>query len=579
MRHAGPLALAVALALGPRAVPLGADGSTSVVQPTPPITSAAFPLESTRATPTFGDGLIPNPADPLGPAPVNPVGCAVEFAASDTVGAAQVNAWIAAHQDSISAPTMVCLAGTFTAPIDVWAKTSPALLDLTAAPGQSATIDPGLVTAGEADPNEYELDTGAVSVIDSRDVEVEGLTVTGAHAAGAAVTPAGILVEARSDVTSTAAAVPHRSACFAAGGCGSIFILDDTVTDIVNTADEAPATRSSCGNPNVGAYGIAVLDAGPDTGPGLQHVVIEGDTVSGTRTGQSETVTVNGNVTDFLVADNVVDDADNIGIVTIGWELDHGQAHHGLITGNLVYDVDTWSNVSYGHWTGTACVAQPENAAGIYTDGAAYVWISDNQVEDTDQGINMDVETPHETTGHLLVTGNTVLDEPGTSKADPSEGPEPPGVTGTSSVAGHDVYAFFVDAYGAGSSISDVYAADNDFTNLSQHFLRPDWGMPVVDLAGRYSHVMLWANTVTGGGAADRLNPLLELDSLPAGPTVIDCEDYRGLTTSTSSVNGNFALPSRSFLSLSAWVAHNGHRFDAHSGVESEGAGCVAAIV
>ena len=45
---------------------------------------------------------------------------------------------------------------------------------------------------------------------------------------------------------------------------------------------------------HVDGYGIAVIAAGSATSPALQHLVIEGNTVTRTRTGQSETVTING---------------------------------------------------------------------------------------------------------------------------------------------------------------------------------------------------------------------------------------------------------------------------------------------
>jgi hypothetical protein len=315
----------------------------------------------------------------------------------------------------------------------------------------------------------------------------------------------------------------------------------------------------------VGAYGIAVLSGGPDSPATLQHVVIEGNTVSGTRTGQSETITVNGDVTDFLVAKNTVTDADNIGIAAIGWELDHGQANHGLITDNLVSDVDTYSNDAYGTWKNGACHPLPENAAGIYTDGAAYIWISANVVWNSDQGINLDVEIAHETTSHLLVSGNTVVNTEGTSSGDPSAGPEPSGVSGTSDVAGHDPYAFYVDAVGTGSTIRDVYAHDNTFENQSQHFLHVSWGMPVVAFGGNWGHVMLWHNTIEGGLAGDRYNPLEEIDTLPHATAVLDCEVFVHLTNASTSVDGNFALPTSSYLSLTAWQSHNGHGWDTHS--------------
>jgi hypothetical protein len=399
-------------------------------------------------------------------------------------------------------------------------------------------------------------------------VEVYGLTVENYTFDGTGHTPAGIYVTVRSDTASAGRSkVPHRSACFLNGGsCSDIYIIDNTVKDITNTADEDHSKRSVCGNGGVDAYGIAVIAAGSKTSPALQHVVVEDNTVTGTRTGQSETMTFNGDLTDFLVAGNVVHDTDNIGLDTIGWETGPAQANHGYVVGNTVYNVDTWSNAAYGRWQNGRCVALPENAAGIYDDGASYIWIDSNLVWNTDQGINLDVETAGRQTDHLLVSRNTVRNEPGTSAADPSGGANPPGTPGRSKVAGHDPFALYIDAFGRNAKITDVYVHDNALQNESQFFLVPSDGMPVVDLGGIWSNVQIWHNRIEGMDSRDRYNTLFEVDRQPAGGTsVVDCNDYAKLSSAANTVNGNFALPGNDWLTLANWQAHNGHGWDAHS--------------
>ena len=352
-------------------------------------------------------------------------------------------------------------------------------------------LDLGSVQPADIDPNQYWSDAGGVSVVDSRSVEIYGLTIENYTSDGTSQVPAGIYVTTRSDTTSRTGS-PHLSACFQHGGsCGDIYVIDDKVLDITNRADEDHSSKALCNNANVDAYGIAVIAAGSAASPKLQHVVVEDDTVSGTRTGQSETMTFNGAIRDFLVADNVVDDADNIGIDTIGWETGGAQASHGYVAHNTVYNIDTFSNAAYGHWDAAekTCKALPENAAGLYDDGASYIWFGSNTVWNTDQGINLDVETPGKETDHLLVSGNVVHDDPGTSASDPSRGTNPPGRGGSSTVAGHDPFALYVDAFGAKARIFDVYVHDNVFQNESQYFLRPSDAMPVVDLGGIWSSV------------------------------------------------------------------------------------------
>jgi hypothetical protein len=557
----------------------GAGASARVNQPTPPVTSADFPEEAAGTAPVNGDGLIPNPQTPTGSAVAPPTSCTATFSAGATVDAATVNSWITTNENTIVTPTTVCLSGTFTSPLHVWSKTSSALLEVAPAPGDSAVFDLGAATAAQEDTNEYESDSGGVSIVDSRGVEIYGLTIENYHTDGTALTPAGILVEARSDTTTTKQSQrPHLSACYLNGdSCSDIYLIDNTVSDITNQADGVTNKKALCGNPEVDAYGIAVISAGTDATDELQHVVIEGNTVSGTRTGQSETVTVNGNITDFLVADNVIHDTDNIGTDAIGWETGANQANHGLVFDNTVYDIDTLSNMSYGKWNGTTCVGSQENSAVIYTDGASFIWIEDNMVWNTNQGINLDVETAHRSTSDLMVSGNVVHDDPGTSTSDPSTGTEPPGVSGSSDVAGHDPFAFYVDAFGTDATVSDVYAYDNTFENKSQFALDPSNGMPVVDLGGKWSDVMLWHNQMIGGGSTDRDNPLLEIDTLPSSDAVINCNDYEGLSDSSHTVNGNFALPSNDWLTLARWQAANGHGWDADSEVGSFDASCPAA--
>jgi len=552
-----------------------------VTQPTPPVTASAFPIEPEGTAPADGDGLIPNPQSPSGVPVGAPGSCTVTFSSANGSTSAEVNSWIASHENSVTATTVVCLSGTFGDPIHVWGKSSAALLEIAPEPGSAATLDLGEVQSADTNPNQYWSDSGGISIVDSRSVEIYGLTVKNYTWDGTAHSPAGIYVTVRSDTTNTnQSTYPHRSACFLNGGaCSDIYILDNTVQDITNTADEDHASKSVCGNGNVDAYGIAAIAAGSSTSPALQHLVIEGNTVTGTRTGQSETVTINGDIADFLAADNKIYDTDNIGLDTIGWETGTAQARHGLVQGNLVYNVDTYSNAAYGKWdsaTGT-CGPLPENAAGLYDDGASYIWINDNVVWNTDQGINLDVETANRQTGHLLVSGNTVRDDPGTSASDPSDGPNPPGAGGTSTVAGHDPYAMYIDAFGSKASITDVYVHDNTFQNESQYFLTPGNGMPVVDLGGIWSNVQIWHNTIAGEGPADRYNPLLEVDNQPSGGTsTVNCNDYENLSTAADTVNGNFALPDNDWLTLAQWQARNGHGWDADSEVSGFSASCPA---
>jgi hypothetical protein len=567
----GTMAVLVGWAWAPPVVAGATTGAVAITQPAPPVSAASFGEETVGGAPVDGDGLIPNPQTPTGVPPGSPSHCSVTFASAGGATSATVNTWLTANEDAITDPTVVCLAGTFSQPLHVWNKTSPALLEIAPQPGQSATLDLGQVASGDVDPNQYWSDAGGMSIVDSRSVEVYGLTIENYTSDGTGEDPAGIYVTVRNDTKNASpTTTPHLSACFTDGGsCSDIYLIDNTVSAVTNAADSDATDRQLCGNANVDAYGIAVIAAGSTPGEALQHVVVEGNTVTGTRTGQSETVTLNGDLTDFLAADNVVHDVDNIGIDTIGWETGANQANHGLLQGNTISDVDTYSNMAYGHWNGTSCQPLPENAAGIYDDGGSYIEITDNVVWNTDQGINLDVETAHRETDHLLVADNVVHDDQGTSGADPSAGTEPPGLSGSSSVAGHDFVALYIDAFGQGASIADVYVHDNIVQNQSQHYLTPSSGMPVVDIGGRWMDVEVWHNLIVGLGSSDRYNPLVEVDHRPTkgGSVVIDCNEYAALSIAPNTVNGNFAMPSRNWLTLAQWQAGNKEGWDAHSTV------------
>src|SRR5579871_806801 len=163
--------------LGHRGVP-GPSGSgvspedgvpsqaNTVTQPTPPVTASAFPLEPAGTPPADGDGLIPNPATPTGAAIAPPSSCTVTFASASGATSATVNSWIAGNENSITTTAVLCLNGTFTGPIQVWSKSSVALLEIAPAPGATATLDLGQVQAADTNPNQFFGDSGGVSIVD-----------------------------------------------------------------------------------------------------------------------------------------------------------------------------------------------------------------------------------------------------------------------------------------------------------------------------------------------------------------------------------------------------------------------------
>jgi hypothetical protein len=530
------------------ACPAGAAATGSLPGP-PPISRSAFPLEAAGSKPVDNDGRIPAPGTP--PTPV----CTVTLAAPGDGGVAALQARIDADvaKGTSFAGDTICLRGTFRAPIHVRAKISTARLTIARAPSATAVFDLSgrAPRASDEDPGAHDnTEVGAIEISGSRDVEVYGVTVRNWVTSNPAITPAGIYVT----TTRADASVPVSSSpCYTSSAdhvCSDIFLYDNTVQAVKNVA-------AGCGNLNIGAYGIAIKSFGNDASQALQHVVLQGNTVASTKTGGSETVTVNGDLTDFLIAGNAIQNVNNIGLDVIGWETggsslpgghSASQARHGLISGNRIANVDTTTNLTaYGHLVNGKCVPGDDQAGGLYVDGGSYLWLDQNTLTETNHGIELGVEHSGRIADHLLVSSNAVSDGRGTT------------FSGTS-YAGHAAAALIVGGVpqdgGSTSTVENAYVHDNRFQNQSQFYndgtANPAGGMtaPVVNLSGGWRAVWLLGNTIVGGGASDRRNPVFVVDNAPGGqPTVapgvvVDCERYNGLSTSPDATNAdNFDTP------------------------------------
>ncbi len=542
-RCIGPVVGLAALAL-----PVSAAAAVSLPG-APPVSASAFPLEAAGRPPVDNDRRIPAPATP--PRPV----CSVTLTAPAGGAVTQVQQRIDADVAAGSGFTgdTICLSGIFRQPLHVRGKASQALLTIAAAPGTTATFDLSgrPPQSSDEDPSSVNPnEIGAIEIGGSRDVELYGLTIEHwISSAGATFVPAGIYVWERHDSGGT-------SPCFTTGDkvCSDIFLFNNTVTQVGNTTNVC----SSSGVIN--GYGIAIKSFGLDSNRQtatheLQHLVIEGNTVTHTFTGQSETVAVDGNVAYFLVANNTISQVNNIGLDVIGWELSStsaSQAREGLITANSISNVDNTTDLNgYGHLVNGVCQPGDDAAAGLYVDGGSTLWLQGNTVTDTNHGIELGAENQVGPSGatadHLLVAGNTVSASRGTT------------YSGTS-YAGHAYDALIIDGGAAGRSafVDGAYVHGNRFTNASQ-FYNNHASVPfskqqaaVVVLDNRWENVWLLGNTVSGGGSADVLNPILNVNTSASGtPTtapgsVVDCNVYAGLsTTPAPSTADNFDTPTK----------------------------------
>ena len=130
---------------------------------------------------------------------------------------------------------------------------------------------------------------------------------------------------------------------------------------------------------NGNAFGISVY--GTSQTP-ITHLVISGNEVYDLKTGQSESVNVDGNVTHFKITNNLVHDNDNIGIDAIGYEgvgpVGYDEAMYGEISGNTIYNISGIANPGEG---------REYDADGLYCDGCAYVTFERNVIMQADYGI------------------------------------------------------------------------------------------------------------------------------------------------------------------------------------------------
>ena len=241
-------------------------------------------------------------------------------------------------------------------------------------PGERAVVD----GTGLVPPPDREA--GLISIADQSYVAIEGLDVRRYSAASTNRVPAGIQVT---------------------GAGEHIDLRGNHVHDISITAKGPLCSRTGAGTAN--AFGIVVY--GSRAPKALTDVRIDHNELDHLKTGCSESLALNGNVTHWRVENNLVHDTDNIGIDAIGFEgvapdAVYDQARDGVIAQNLVYNVSSETNASY-----------PKgdlSADGIYVDGGARIVVERNEVHDSDIGIELASETRGRSTSEMIARNNVV---------------------------------------------------------------------------------------------------------------------------------------------------------------------------
>jgi hypothetical protein len=156
--------------------------------------------------------------------------------------------------------------------------------------------------------------------------------------------------------------------------------------------------------PGSGGNGFGIAVYGTDAKTPITDLIIDGNEVHHLKTGSSESLVVNGNVTNFRIAHNVVHDNNNIGIDVIGFERTApdpavDQARDGVVSGNLVYNITSRGNPAYRN---------DESSDGIYVDGGTRILIEQNVIHDVDFGIELASEHQNRATSYVTARNNLV---------------------------------------------------------------------------------------------------------------------------------------------------------------------------
>jgi cysteine-rich repeat protein len=133
----------------------------------------------------------------------------------------------------------------------------------------------------------------------------------------------------------------------------------------------------------------------------ISDLIIDGNEIYDCEPAQSEALTLNGNVEQFEVTNNLVRDVNNIGIDFIGGETGIQPdptkvARNGVCRGNAVYRARS----SYGGGY----------AAAIYVDGGKDIVIERNIVSESDLGIEIGAENAGIVTRGIVVRDNLVYE-------------------------------------------------------------------------------------------------------------------------------------------------------------------------
>jgi Protein of unknown function (DUF1565) len=252
--------------------------------------------------------------------------------------------------------------------------------------------------------------------------------------------------EIRNYSTNSTSAVPVG--IYITGADSFIQILGNHIHDIFTTA-------RGC---NANALGMAVY--GSSAPASINNLTISGNQIDHLTTGCSESLSLDGNVENWSVTNNLIHDNNNIGIDAIGFEgvspnPVYDQARNGEISGNIVYNITSYDNPAYG--------AQYA-ADGIYVDGGARITVERNVVHHADLALEMASEHYSHVTSYVTARSNLIYRS---NSAGVSIGGYSAGVGGTDhcNIVNNTLFANDTRNTGSGEFQIQYYATNNIFEN------------------------------------------------------------------------------------------------------------------
>jgi len=173
------------------------------------------------------------------------------------------------------------------------------------------------------------------------------------------------------------------------GTAHHIDVINNKVSKINFSSDPNAAVTSNTNAVPMSALGDAPANGGvPDS---VHHINFIGNEIFDNRTGYSENLTMGGNVSHFLMEDNIVHDNTNIGIDATG---NYGESpvpaydhvRYGTIKNNVLYN-------NYSPYS---------PAAGIYIDGGQNIVVENNLSYNNGYGGEIGCEENGETTNVIF---------------------------------------------------------------------------------------------------------------------------------------------------------------------------------